>query len=193
MMEDKLRSFIAIELDPEIKAVINRFENEIKPKAPSGLRWVKPDQLHLTLKFLGDITLMQVDSLSGAISRVAAENHTFTLQVRGTGAFPNWRKPRTLWVGINQSDDLTSLFRQLDTEIGTLGFSPEGKPYSPHLTLCRVSDYVDPLMVIPLQKAFDVFAATSLPAWRVNEVVFFKSRLQPGGPVYTPISKHGLK
>lgn len=192
-MEEKIRAFIAIELNPEIKAVLNSFENEIKPKGPPGLRWVKPDQLHLTLKFLGDITPAQVNQLSQVITKVVINNLSFTLQITGAGAFPNWRNPRTLWIGINKSDALTSLFKQLDAEIATLGFSVEGKPFSPHLTLCRVSDYVDPLKVHPLQKEFDAIPITSLPEWKVNEVVFFKSRLQPGGSVYTPISKHGLK
>ena len=193
MMEEKIRAFIAIELDPEIKTVIQSFETSVKTKAPSGLRWVKIDQLHLTLKFLGDITIIQAKQLSNTISHVVEEYHPFKLQVSGTGAFPNWRYARTLWAGINKSDELTSLFKQLDAEIAALGFLPEGKPCSPHLTLCRVSDHVDPHLVQPLQKEFDVFLTVTLPAWKVNEVVFFKSVLQPGGPIYTPISKHILK
>jgi len=191
-MEDKLRAFIAIELDPEIKKFINVFESELKTKSPSGLRWVKVDQLHLTLKFLGDITAPQVEAVSQTINRVVGENHSFQLQVEGTGAFPNWRNPRTLWIGLNKNNELNLLFQQLDVALTSLGFTPEGKPFSPHLTLCRVSDYVDPRMVQPLQKAFEDFHVSSLPTWRIKEVVFFKSLLQPGGPVYTPLSRHVL-
>lgn len=192
-MEEKIRAFIAIELDPEIKAVIRSFETLVKTNAPSGLRWVKTDQLHLTLKFLGDITIIQAKLLSNTISHVVEEYHPFNLQVSGTGAFPNWRYPRTLWAGIKKNDELISLFKQLDAEIAALGFLPEGKPCSPHLTLCRVSEHVDPLLVQPLQKEFDAFSTATLPVWKVDEVVFFKSVLQPGGPIYTPISKHVLK
>lgn len=192
-MAEKIRAFIAIELDSEIKSVLNSFESTVKTKAPAGLRWVKADLLHLTLKFLGDITPLQVEMLSKVLNRVSAENQPFELELSGTGAFPNWRNPRTLWVGILKNDQLMSLFRHLDAEIATLGFSPEGKPFSPHLTLCRVSDSFDPRMVQPLQKEFDGFSISSLPAWKVQDVVLFKSQLRPGGPIYTPLSKHPLK
>ncbi len=192
-MADKLRAFVAIELDPELKKLINTFEASAKIKAPSGLRWVKADLLHLTLKFLGDITPTQVEELGKALNRVVANCKPFELQISGTGAFPNWRNARTLWVGINRNDMLTGLFQQLENEFARLGFSPEGKPFSPHLTLCRVSDTVDPRMVQPMQKEFDGFSTISLPTWKVQEVVLFKSQLQPGGPIYTPLSKHALK
>lgn len=192
-MEEKLRAFIAIELGLDIKGVIHSFENRLKPKSPSGLRWVKTDQIHLTLKFLGDINQIQAQAVSQAISHVAEKNHPFSLHVGGTGAFPNWRNPRTLWIGLNKSNELDVLFQQVDTALGSLGFTPEGKPFSPHLTLCRVSDSVDPRMVQPLQKEFIAFPISSLSPWHVNEVVLFKSILQPGGPIYTPISRHTLK
>lgn len=192
-MTDKLRAFVAIKLDPELKKTINSFEATVKNKAPSGLRWVKADLLHLTLKFLGDITPKEAEELSKILGQVVMNRPPFELQVAGTGAFPNWRNPRTLWVGINKNDKLMSLFQHLDFEIATLGFSPEGKPFTPHLTLCRVSESVDPRTVQPLQKEFEGFSTISLPTWKVNEVVLFKSQLQPGGPIYTPISKHTLK
>jgi RNA 2',3'-cyclic 3'-phosphodiesterase len=192
-MEDKLRSFIAIELDPVIKTFIHTFESDLKPNSPSGLRWVKTDQLHLTLKFLGDISLSQAQEVSQAISCVADDYPPFALNVGGTGAFPNWRNPRILWIGLNKCDELTNLFQQLDAALLKLGFTPEGKPFSPHLTLCRVSDFVDPRMLQPLQKAFDAFPVSSLSPWQVSEVVLFKSVLQPGGPIYSPISRHTLK
>ena len=192
-MEDKLRAFIAIELAPELKGTIASFESGLKTTEPPGLRWVKPDLLHLTLKFLGDITQTQAQEVSRAISRVVVDNHPFQLQFIGSGAFPNWRKARTLWMGLNKSIELDSLFQQLDAALGELGFFPEDKPFSPHLTVCRVSDTADPRKVQQLQKGFDAFPASTLPLWKVNEVVFFKSVLKPGGPIYTPISKHILK
>lgn len=192
-MEEKIRAFVAIELDPKLKAIIVSQENGIKPKGPPGLRWVKPDHLHLTLKFLGDITPAQVIQLSRVINEVVVEYHPFSLQIDGTGAFPNWRNPRTLWIGIKKCNSLNLLFKQLDAKIANLGFSTEGKPFSPHLTLCRVSDYVDTHKVHDLQKDFETIRVSSMPEWNVDEVVLFKSQLQSGGPIYTPISKHPLK
>jgi len=192
-MEEKLRAFIAIELDPELKGVVNTFESGLKTTEPPGLRWVKAECLHLTLKFLGDITNTQSQEVTRAISRVAIENPPFELQFTATGAFPNWRNPRTLWIGLKKSSELTILFQQLDASLGSLGFFPEDKPFSPHLTLCRVSDTADPRLVQPLQKKFDAFPASTLPSWKVNEIVFFKSVLKPGGPIYTPLSRHNLK
>lgn len=192
-MEEKLRAFITIELDPEIKRVVQSFESGLKAKSPPGLRWVKTDQLHLTLKFLGDISPTQTQEVSQAISRIAADNHPFALQIEGTGAFPNWRNPRILWIGLDKSSELHVFFQQLESALESLGFTPEGKPFSPHLTLCRVSDRVDPRMIQPLQKEFDAYPVSSLSPWRVSEVVLFKSVLQPGGPIYTPLSRHTLK
>jgi len=123
-MEEKTRAFIAIELEPEIKSIIHTFESKLIPKSPSGLRWVKTDQIHLTLKFLGDINKHQVELISKAISQVANENHAFNLNLAGTGVFPNWRNPRTLWIGLKKSEPLPRLFQQLDAEIAKLGFSP---------------------------------------------------------------------
>lgn len=191
-MEDKLRAFIAIELDPDIKGVINSFESGFIAKSPPGLRWVKTDQLHLTLKFLGDISPTQAQEVSQAINRVSSKNQPFALQVGGTGAFPNWRNPRILWIGLDKSSELIGLFQHLEAALEPLGFTPEGKPFTPHLTLCRVSDRVDPRMVQPLQKEFDAFPVSSLSPWHVSEVVLFKSVLQPGGPLYTPVSRHTL-
>jgi len=192
-MEEKLRAFIAIELAPEHKGIIASFESGLKSTEPPGLRWVKAELLHLTLKFLGVITQSQAQEVSQAISRVTDENHPFQLQFTGTGAFPNWRSARTLWMGLNKSSELAVLFQQLDAALGTLGFFPEDKPFSPHLTVCRVSDTADPRKVQQLQKEFDAFPTSSLPLWKVNEVVFFKSVLKPGGPIYTPISRHNFK
>jgi 2'-5' RNA ligase len=192
-MEEKTRAFIAIELEPEIKSIIFSFENKLIPNCPSGLRWVNAHQLHLTLKFLRDITPHQVEQISKAISQVANENHTFTLKLAGTGAFPNWRNPRTLWISINKSEALTSLFKQLEADLTMFGFLPDVKSFSPHLTLCRVSDHLDPRLIQPLQKEFEAFTVITLPPWKVHEMVFFKSQLKPGGPIYTPITKYILK
>lgn len=192
-MEDKIRAFIAIELNNEIKRAINDFEKRLIAIAPSGLRWVKTDQLHLTLKFLGDISQAQSQQVTQSINHLVVENRAFSLEVEGTGVFPNWRNPRTLWIGMKKSNELNTLFQQMETELAALGFSPEGRPFTPHMTLCRVSDTVDPRKVQPLQKEFDAFPVSSLPIWNVSEMVFFKSQLQPGGPIYTPISRHVIK
>ena len=188
-MEEKLRTFIALELGQKQVQTLATYTQQLQNKFPSGFRWVKPGHMHLTLKFFGEISPKQVETVSNVLAQFCLNIKPFNLRVEGYGAFPNWRNPRTIWAGLTPVQEVQSLHHQIDEALAQVGFQPEGRRFSPHLTLCRVSDYVDQQLVGELEKAMQTSPIPPMDPWEVKEVVFIKSRLQPGGPVYTPLAK----
>ena len=193
IMEDKLRTFIAIELGDHVLQALASYSRQLQARLPRGFRWVKPELMHLTMNFLGDVPLGQIDQISQKLEEKSKQIQPFQLQIDGTGAFPSWRKPRTIWIGIQHSQELLDLHIQLESVLAESGILAEGRPFSAHLTLCRVSDYADPAAVRQLENQLGSTPLTANLVWDVNDVVFFKSKLQPGGPVYSILSKHQFR
>ena len=188
-MEERLRTFTAVELGQKQVQTLAAYTQQLLNKFPSGFRWVKAEHLHLTLKFLGEITPKQAETVSAVLAQVCQNFKPFALRIEGCGAFPNWRNPRTIWAGLTPVKEVQSLHHQMDAALAQVGFQPEGRSFSPHLTLCRVSDFVDQQCIKGLEKTMQTSPFPPMDSWEVKEVVFFKSRLQPGGPVYTPLAK----
>ena len=193
IMEENLRSFIAVELEARVLQVIASYSKRLQTRFPSGFRWVKPDLMHLTLKFLGDVPPGKIDQISQKLDQLCANFQPFQLQINGTGAFPSWRKPRTIWMGLKHSQELLDLHKQLESALAETGIPTEGRPFSAHLTLCRVSDYADPAAVRQLENLLVSTPLASDLVWDVNDIVLYKSKLQPGGPVYSILSKHQFR
>lgn len=191
-MENPVRAFIAIEVDPKILAGIERFTSSIKTIDPVGFRWVRPENQHLTLKFLGNCPANGLAEISRMIEIAASGAAPFQLEISVPGAFPTWQRPRTFWLGFQSSEHLQHLFENLDHSLTRLNFSPEGKRFSAHLTLCRVSDHADPRSVTALASALKSAPPLQLPAMQVTGVTLFRSILKPDGPVYSALSHHNL-
>ncbi len=189
-MEKPIRTFIAIELSPEIHQTLDVFVKPLIEQYTTGFRWVKNNLMHLTLKFLGDTPISKVPAISQLIEDVCKQTEPFEFQLNSTGAFPNWQRPRTIWAGLLPCAEFDPFFKKMDAVFQQAGFASEGKKFSPHLTLCRVSDYADGTMVQGLRKKMETLTFSGATLWTVNHVTFFKSDLQRGGPIYTPISKH---
>lgn len=188
-MEEKLRTFIAIELGQRQIQSLATYTQTLQAKFPSGFRWVKPGHLHLTLKFFAEVTRKQVEIVSDVLMQVCLNVESFSMRIEGCGAFPNWRNPRTIWAGLTPVQEVLTLHHQVDIALTQAGFQSEGRSFSPHLTLCRVSDFADQQCIRDLEKAMQQSPIPPTGGWEVKEVVFFKSRLQPGGPIYTPLAK----
>ncbi|MCB9895679.1 MAG: RNA 2',3'-cyclic phosphodiesterase [Planctomycetes bacterium] len=127
------RLFIAIDLPPDVKEWIGALCHGI-----SGARWVKPDQLHLTLRFIGDAEADQTADLKAALDKV--NGHAFRMQIEGVGTFPSpgkRRAARVLWLGVRPGAELTTLQAQIEESVQSAGFPPETRPYHPHITLAR--------------------------------------------------------
>ena len=133
-----IRSFLAIELPATIQANIGKIEEAAKTTS-ADVRWVSPGRIHLTLKFFGNIEELKIDSIAAAIRGPVSAAKPFHLNVRGTGAFPNLRSPRIIWIGlVDEEGRLAALQKEVESSLEKIGFEPEDRPFRPHLTLARV-------------------------------------------------------
>lgn len=185
-----LRVFCAVELPDELRSRVGERVRRLRSEFP-GVRasWEKPEKLHVTLKFLGDVEPARVEALSGAAARAAAGLEPFELTMEGPGTFPPHGQPRVLWLGIvDASGSLARMHHSLETECAAAGFPRESRAFEPHLTLARVRSP---------QGARELAAAhRETPfepqRFKVSELVVMRSELGPGGSRYTPLSRHAL-
>src|SRR4030067_3258528 len=141
MKEDKLRLFIAIELPSNIIDGLRNVQEELKDKS-NKLSWAKPENIHLTLKFLGDTETGKIDSMVNILEGIAGKSFSFDISVKGVGTFPAAGNPRVIWVGIEQSgvggSEVGELYDNLEHKFAAIGFPKEEKTFKPHLTLGRI-------------------------------------------------------
>lgn len=189
-----LRTFIAIDLSPELRANLGDLQDRLRGELGRGsVRWVQPQGIHLTLKFLGDTRREQLDEIQRALARAAATAEPFTISAGGAGCFPNARQPRVVWVGLEEtSGALLRLRNAVESEVSPLGFPTEKRPFQPHLTLGRVQRGASSADV---RRVGQVVAATTTGAlgeMAISAVSFIKSDLRPTGAVYVTLSEAGL-
>jgi 2'-5' RNA ligase len=181
-----IRAFVAVELPP---AIIEAAENLRKRYAAAGLRprWVKPANVHLTLKFLGDIAPDRQADARLAMQRAAQGQPTIRLSTAGTGVFPNLRKPRVLWVGLSgEVAALLELAARLDARFAELEFARDTRPFKAHLTLARMRPEEDSQRMAQAIGQLGGFAPLGFD---VSELVLFQSDLRSDGAVYTPLAR----
>ncbi len=179
----RIRSFIAIELGSDLREGIAGIQEKLR-SSRADVRWVKPESIHLTLKFLGDIEEGDVDSIADCLKRAADGLSPFTVEIREVGAFPNLRNPRVLWVGVSENSSLSMIQSKIEEEIEGLGFPREGRPFRPHLTVGRVKS---PKLKDKLTEVLEKVRAQELGALPVEELILFRSELRPAGAVYTKL------
>ena len=185
--EDKIRVFIAIEPAPRIRDVIRDLQNDLKrDDIGSKVRWVKPEGIHLTLKFLGDTPSSQIEEIGSAMSRAVVGHKAFTIACAGMGLFPESGNPRVIWVGITEGiDALSRLSHDLDTQLSELGFPSENRAFKAHLTLGRIKSRLDRGSLVDLIKRLK----TPTMEMDAQEIILFHSDLQPQGSIYTPLKR----
>ncbi|OGO07094.1 MAG: 2'-5' RNA ligase [Chloroflexi bacterium RBG_13_60_13] len=189
-----VRSFIAIELPPELRAELGALEERLKASRYSFVKWVDPETVHLTLKFLGNVPVDAIPQIVEATTRAAQPSPPFSLHMGGTGAFPNWQRPQVLWVGIGgEIGRLTALHRELESALCPLGFPPESRDFSPHLTLGRLRDRASPEERGRLGQWAQSVRFEARLTFEVDGVRLMKSQLTPGGPVYSQLASVDLK
>jgi 2'-5' RNA ligase len=177
-----MRTFIAVELEPAIKAALTSFLSRLKKAAPSRISWVRPEGMHLTLKFLGEIDAGRAGKVMKVMDAAAAATRPFLLRIRGTGCFPSSRFPRVLWVGTAPSDDLDSLAARLESGLAAIGFEGESRPFHPHLTLGRVRS--GPGAVRGAVTELELQANAEFGAMTAAKITMFESLLRPWGAEY---------
>ena len=191
---EQIRSFIAIELPREIKLAIASLQDKLKASGGAPVRWVDPDNIHLTLKFLGDIDTGITGRIAAALEEAARGTHPFKVEVSGLGVFPNPRRVQVIWVGLTgELEKLGQLQKRIEDGLVPLGFPAEGRAFTPHLTLARVRDYAGPDERQKLGQLIEKTEFDAKYAIKVNTVQLMRSQLTREGPVYTRISTIELK
>lgn len=183
-----LRVFIAIEIPVNVCDSIQKQTTRLRQMLGNDLiRWVPIQNMHLTLKFIGDTTTSHLDFLKQLIAREADSHSQFDLQLGGLGSFPTSRQPRLLWIGIHAPVDLSTL--QKNIEIGTtrLGYEQEERAFSPHLSIGRVRQNITPPDLQKIRVALDTIQLGNIGIARVDSIHLYKSDLQPGGSIYTKL------
>jgi RNA 2',3'-cyclic 3'-phosphodiesterase len=182
-----VRTFLAIELDDAIRQRLAAVQERLRSQA-GGVKWVEPANIHLTLKFLGEIEEDVAALVAEALAPVAAGIEPFEMRAAGIGSFPPHGAPRVVWVGIQETTGrLLELHRRVERELEALDIEREDRPFAAHVTLGRVKDRPDPR----LRHALDARAAEDFGTQPVTHVTFFQSILSPAGPTYTAL--HRLK
>jgi 2'-5' RNA ligase len=175
-----IRAFIAVDLPPAVKAALTDVAATLGGRVPRGaVRWVRPEQMHLTLRFLADTPADRLPALAAALDTLAAGHAPFALHLTDVGCFPNDRRPRVVWVGLGGEEaKLIALVAALEAALHPLGWPPEDRPFRAHLTLGRVKDE---------WAAQGVDWAAAVPALKIPiaAVHLIESKLRPKGPVYT--------
>ncbi len=183
---EQIRAFIAVELPPAVREAVERVVRELRSGIGDGVRWVRPEGVHLTLKFLGDIDADSMPAISDALGSCAASAAPFDLFLEGVGVFPNARRPRVVWIGLGGAlEPLLALQQSIDRELEGLGFARERRPFTPHLTLGRVRDGVSASQVRGVSEAIAATTVERMVELPVREIALIKSDLRPSGAVYT--------
>jgi 2'-5' RNA ligase len=184
-----IRSFICIEVPEEILFRLKTLQKRLKGLS-DGVRWVRPEGIHLTLKFLGDVDEGRLADVARGIETATRNIQPFEILLGGYGAFPNFRRPRVFWLGIQEDTGvLIRLQRRIEQELEKEGFSPEKRRFTPHLTLGRVKFNENIAKVSQLLSEED----TGADRFRVSEVKLKRSDLLPSGAVYTTLYNIELK
>ena len=156
-------------------AVILTFKN----RQIQAVHWVPAKNIHLTLRFLGDTTLQQIEAIKPSLIDLTQHYQPFEVNIEGSGAFPNLKRPRVVWIGVKAPDSLFQLQKSIEAVCHKIGFETETRPFSPHLTLGRVSQNNGFQNTEPLSKALQEIKVNHLGKSPVNQITLFKSDLKP--------------
>jgi 2'-5' RNA ligase len=185
----QIRCFVAIELEEDMRQALHQTQALLKA-APAGqyCRWVRPEGIHLTLKFLGDVPENRIDSIAEAIREAAAEHPCFGISFASLGCFPNARLPRVTWVGVEDPGGaLQSLQRSVESSLSALGYPPEKRAFHPHLTLARTKR-VTRREQAAVGELVQRTRIDQLGEMEVREISLMRSELRPSGSVYTRLA-----
>lgn len=184
-----IRAFVAIELQDDILRALGNVASRLREgKGGVAGRWVKPEGIHLTLKFLGDVPTERLKAIQAALTQAGAACRPFQISVGGLGCFPNPQRPRVVWVAAHDdSGRLLLLQKGVEKNLLALGFAREERPFSPHLTLARIRREAQPADIEALGQAVASGPAELLGAMSVSQVSLIRSDLRPSGASYTQL------
>ncbi len=181
-----IRAFIAVEIDLPNKQKISGLISELK-KTKADVKWITENQIHITLKFLGNIDEERVQKISDALDHISKNSKTFDVRFSELGAFPNMKRPRVIWIGVEKGGDLLKLLnKKIEIELEKLGFVKEKREYKAHLTLGRVKSLNN---ITSLAESIDKIEFQPTGETKIERLILFQSTLTPKGAIYSPLSK----
>ena len=183
-----LRCFVAVELSPEVREAVARAQTAVRAAAPTAdVRWANPAGLHLTLEFLGGVEETRVPAVVEALAGAVEASAPLALVAAGLGGFPSARRPRVVWAGIAEgAEGLRRLAAAVEGALAPLGFPPEARPFSGHVTIGRVRS---PRGLDRLAGAIAAAAEISFGSWTATDVVLYRSHLRRTGAVYEAMAR----
>lgn len=184
-----IRSFIAIDLPKPIQDSLDNVSQDLQSRRKTtAVRWVPAKNIHLTLKFLGEVSSNNLEMLVKILYAEIGRHRCFEIKIGGLGAFPSIHRPRVIWIGVEAPPALHSLQHSIEAEAVRLGYAAEERAFSAHLTLGRVSHNASPEEVRQIGEVISELKVGQLGTAVVDKVRLFRSDLEPGGAVYTPLN-----
>lgn len=185
-----MRTFIAIPLTEQTHQELARLQDNLY-KSGADVKWVVSSNIHLTLKFLGEVDDEQVEKVKASLAGIVKQHRPFNIRLAKIGAFPKISSPRVVWVGIDEGyEECKALAKSIEDAMGKLGFEKEERAFSPHLTLGRVRSSKNKAQLIACIEKEKDFAFHDKVS--VDKVMLFASTLTPKGSIYTPLKDFPL-
>ena len=180
-----IRCFIAVNLPDEMKRTLEQVLSELK-KTGADIKWVNAGNVHLTLKFLGNTDASLIPAMTDALSKKLSHYKAFYITIADVGCFPSERRPRVIWIGMEDSEILSGIQKDIDVVLSGFGFAPEERAFSPHLTIGRVRSMKK---VTELMKRFADFRNSNFGRVEVSAIHIMKSELKPAGAEYRSLGR----
>ncbi len=191
---ETVRVFVSVGLSTEAREALADAVERIRSEIPNGIQWARPDGMHLTLKFLGNIPSANVSPLVECVGELASANRGFRLKLTGLGMFPNRRKPRVLWAGVGGDlNALSSLQQAAEDAINALGYPPEQRPFRPHITLGRPRRSASDGQLARIGAVVSGITPPAAVSWQVDCVDVMRSERHPSGARYTVLGSGPLR
>jgi len=191
---EPIRAFIAIELPGQIKVALSQLQGSLRTSKNASVKWVNPEGIHLTLKFLGNVDEAEIPELTKALSEAVRGVAPFSLQLGDPGAFPGNQAPRVVWVGVEgDMEPLRTLHNNIDRVLTPLGFPPEKRAFSPHLTLGRVREEASPGEKRRLGENVTALKTEAKLPFEVESLSLMRSKLTREGALYSCLASFTLR
>lgn len=183
-MSETIRSFIAIELNQEIQQELGNLQAQLR-KSDADIKWVKPENIHLTLRFLGNIDSSQIVDIKKVLNNLSTQTQSFQMNLSKIGAFPNLNYPKVIWVGVEEGkNQLIEINENLESRLEKNGFSRENRSFHPHITLGRVKSQKNRDRLKFQIQSINFLSKNKMIA---QKITFFKSILAPEGSIYASL------
>jgi 2'-5' RNA ligase len=186
-----MRTFIAVELQKDIVEAVDRFLTKTTQEIKNNkISWVKKENLHITIKFLGEIEEKQLETINEVLSEISKNIKSFEVEIKEIGVFPNLNHPRVVWVGVkDEANNLVSLANLVEEKLAKFGFQKEDKEFTAHLTIGRVKKLNN---LGEIKTYVEKYKSIEFGKSKIDSITFFQSILRPEGPEYKVINKFFL-